>query len=119
MRAHVLVAVLATTVAAILAAPASALDYQVNVTITDGGCSLDTPSVSRRNTGILFHVINNGSVPHSFSIWGVSSGTFPAHREGHFGVQFRGPGTYRFQCLVGRNPHAKVFKRGIFTIRKT
>src|SRR6476469_10521163 len=69
MRTIAIALGLATALAALLAAPATArpaLTHQVNVTVTDGGCTLQYNSVSRRNTTILFHVINNGTVAHGF-----------------------------------------------------
>jgi len=65
MRVHIGVALLAVTVAALLAAPAftrSTLSLNNPVTITNGKCVLGYTSVSHRNTRIVFHIINNGSV---------------------------------------------------------
>jgi len=121
MRVHHAV-VLAAIAAAILAVPASAqrtLTYQVDITVTNTGCTIDHPSVSHRNTTILFHVVNAGDVPHGFSIYGLRSGMFKAHQEGRFQVKFRGPGSYKYLCVAGRYPHPKVLRRGVFTIRRS
>jgi heme/copper-type cytochrome/quinol oxidase subunit 2 len=121
MRAHYAVALVAIA-AAVVAAPASArpaLKYQVDVTVTDSGCTIDHPSVSHRNTTILFHVVNAGDVPHGFSIRGVRSGMLQAHQEGRFYVNFGKPGHWTFQCVSGRYPHPHVLKHGTFTIRKS
>jgi hypothetical protein len=121
MRVHTAVALVAIA-AAVAASPAvgrPALTHQVDVTVTNNGCSIDHPSVSRRNTTILFHVMNAGDTPHGFSIWGVRSGMFKPHQEGRFQVKFRGPGSFKFLCVAGRYPHPTVVQRGTFTIRKS
>jgi hypothetical protein len=118
MRTIAIALGLATALAVLLAAPATArrtLTHQVNVTVTNGGCALQYNSVSRRNTTILFHVINNGSVPHGFNIWGVRSGFIKPHQEGRFMVNFRKPGSFAYTCITQNG----VFKRGTFTIRKS
>src|SRR3954471_19028916 len=107
---------LASALAALLASPISAspaLAHQVNVTVTNGGCALQNTSVSRRNTTILFHVINNGSVAHDFTVWGVRSGFIKPHQEGRFMVNFRTPGHYAYTCRTQNG----VLKKGTFTIR--
>jgi plastocyanin len=109
---------LATVLAVLFAAPISArpmLTHQVNVTVTNGACALQNTSVSRRNTTILFHVINNGSVAHDFTIWGVRSGFIRPHQEGRFLVNFRTPGRYAYACMTQNG----VFKKGTFTIRNS
>jgi hypothetical protein len=110
--------VLASALSVLIAAPASgrpALTHQVNVTVTNGGCALQYQSVSRRNTTILFHVINNGTVPHGFNIWGVRSGFIQPHQEGQFIVKFRKPGGYAYTCVTQKG----VFKKGTFRIRQS
>jgi Cupredoxin-like domain len=118
MRKTAIALGLATALAVLLAAPASgrrALTHQVNVTVTNGGCVLQYQSVSRRNTKILFHIINNGSIPHGFNIWGVRSGFIKPHQEGQFMVNFGKPGHYPYTCITQNG----VFKKGAFTIRKS
>jgi hypothetical protein len=118
MRNIAIAFALATALAVLLAAPATArraLTHQVNVTVTDGGCALQNTSVSRRNTKILFHVINNGSVAHGFNIWGVRSGFIRPHQEGRFYVNFRKPGRFAYTCITQNG----VLKKGTFTIRKS
>ena len=71
MRIHATMAVLVVAVAALLAAPAfarPALSVNVSVTITNSSCVLGYKSVSHRNTRVVFHIINNGSVSHGFDI---------------------------------------------------
>jgi plastocyanin len=117
MRVHVCVAVLAVFVGALLAAPAfgrSTLTHQVNITVTNGNCALALRSVSHRNTIIVFHIINNGTVSHGFDIWRVRSPMIKPGQEGTFKVNFHRPGAYPFACVA---PHSTVLK-GIFTIRK-
>jgi hypothetical protein len=121
MRVHHAV-VVAAIAAAVLTAPVSAgraLRYQVDVTVTNAGCTIDHTSVSHRNTTILFHVINAGDVPHGFSIHGLRSGMLQAHQEGRFYVDFGKPGHWTYLCVAGRYPHPKVLKRAVFTIRKS
>ena len=117
MRVHLTVAVLATAVAALLAAPAfarPALTHQVNVTVTNGSCVLGNKSVSHRNTTIVFSIINNGTVAHGFDIWRVKSGLIKPHQQRTLKVNFGRPGSYPYACVA---PHSTV-KKGVFTIRK-
>jgi plastocyanin len=119
MRVHFGVALLAATVAALLAAPAfarPALTLEVNVTMTNSSCVLGYNSVSHRNTRIVFHIINNGSVSHGFDISAkFKSGLIKAHQESTLVADFGRPGAYRYACVAA---HSTV-KRGVFTIRKT
>ncbi|HEV7443734.1 MAG TPA: cupredoxin domain-containing protein [Steroidobacteraceae bacterium] len=119
MRVHASVAMLAATVAALLAAPASAapvLSYQVNVTITNKSCILSRPSVSHRNTRIVFHIINNGTVSHGFDVSAkFKSGLVHPQQESTLVADFGRPGKYPYACV---SAHSTV-KKGVFTIRKT
>jgi hypothetical protein len=119
MRVHIGVALLAVTVAALLAAPAFArptLTTEVTVTITNSRCVLDHPSVSHRNTRIVFHIINNGSVSHGFDVSAkFKSGLVKAHQESTLVADFGRPGAYPYACVAA---HSTV-KKGVFTIRKT
>jgi plastocyanin len=118
MRNIAVALALASALAVLLTTPATArpaLTHQVNVTVTNGGCALQTTSVSRRNTTILFHVINNGSVAHGFTIWGVRSGFIKPHQESQFLVNFRKPGRYTYTCSTQNG----TFKKGMFTIRNS
>jgi hypothetical protein len=118
MRVHFGVALLAVTVAALLAAPAlarPALSLNVPVTITNGKCVLGYTSVSHRNTRIVFHIINNGSVSHGFDITAkFHSGLVKAHQESTLVANLGRPGAYPYACVAA---HSTV-KKGIFTIRK-
>ena len=118
MRVHIAVALLAATVAALLAAPAfarPALTLGVTVTMTNSSCVLGYTSVSHRNTRIVFHLINNGSVSHGFDISAkFKSGLIKPHQEATLIANFGRPGAYRYACVAA---HSTV-KRGIFTIRK-
>ena len=120
MRVHRLsgVALLAATVAALLAAPAfarPALSVNVSVTMTNSSCVLGYTSVSHRNTRIVFHIINNGSVSHGFDITTkFHSPLIQAHQEGTLVAPLGRPGAYRYACVAA---HSTV-KKGIFTIRK-
>ena len=56
--------------AAVLASSATArpmLTHEVNVTFTKSGCALQFASVSRPNTRIVFHIINNSAAPAGMS----------------------------------------------------
>jgi hypothetical protein len=119
MRVHFGVALLAAAVAALLAAPAfarPALSLNVSVTITNSKCVLGYTSVSHRNTRIVFHIINNGSVSHGFDISAkFKSGLVKAHQESTLVANFGRPGVYPYACVAA---HSTV-KKGVFTIRKT
>ncbi len=117
MRVHIGAALLAATIAAILAAQAfarPALTLGMNVTITNTSCVLGYTSVSHRNTRIVFHLINNGSVSHGFDISAkFKSGLIKPHQESTLVANFGRPGAYRYACVAA---HSTV-KRGVFTIR--
>jgi hypothetical protein len=118
MRVHIGAALLTATVAALLAAPALArptLTLGMNVTMTNTSCVLGYTSVSHRNTRIVFHLINNGSVSHGFDIsTRFKSGLIKPHQESTLVANFGRPGAYRYACVAA---HSTV-KRGVFTIRK-
>jgi hypothetical protein len=119
MRVHIGVALLTATVAALLAAPAfarPALSLEVSVTMTNSSCVLGYTSVSHRNTRIVFHIINNGSVSHGFDISAkFKSGLIKPHQESTLVANFGRPGAYRYACVAA---HSTV-KKGVFTIRKS
>ena len=119
MRVHFGAAVLGATIAALLAAPAfsrPALTLGMNVTITNSSCVLGYTSVSHRNTRIVFHLINNGSVSHGFDISArFKSGLIKPHQESTLVANFGRPGAYRYACV---SAHSTV-KRGVFTIRNS
>ena len=120
MRVHHLgAAVLAAAVASVAAAPAlarPALSLNVSVTITNTSCVLGYTSVSHRNTRIVFHIINNGSVSHGFDIsTRFKSGLVKPHQESTLVADFGHPGVYPYACVAA---HSTV-KHGVFTIRKT
>jgi plastocyanin len=110
-------AALAVVVAtAVLAVPASAFTFQVNVTMNDGSCSPALLSVATPNTAIVFHLINNGTVAHGLTIWGDKSMMIPANQSGNIEVNFFRPGTYRFACTTGAVQHPTVYGKGVFQI---
>jgi type 1 fimbria pilin len=119
MRLYATVAALVTAVAALLAAPAfarPALSVNVSVTITNSSCVLGYKSVSHRNTRVVFHIINNGSVSHGFDVsTKFKSGLVKAHQESTLVANFGRPGAYPYACVAA---HSTV-KKGVFTIRKT
>jgi len=107
--------------AALLALPVEAkplLTHQVNVTITNTGCQLQLKSVSRRNTTIVFHVINKGSLPAGIVIYSLKS-KFASPKVGasDLTIKFRGPGHYPYKCVRGNYKHPTRVASGVFTIR--
>ena len=107
--------------AALLALPVEAkplLTHQVNVTITNTGCQLQLKSVSRRNTTIVFHVINKGSLPAGIVIYSLKS-KFASPKVGasDLTIKFRGPGHYPYTCVRGNYKHPTRVASGVFTIR--
>ena len=119
MRARITAVLAVTAVAALPAAPAvarPALTLGVNVTITNTSCVLGYTSVSHRNTRIVFHLINNGSVAHGFDIsTRFKSGLIKPHQESTLVADFGRPGAYPYACVAA---HSTV-KKGVFTIRRT
>lgn len=114
------VALAVTAAAAFLAVPASAhraLTHQVDVTETSRACKFQLTSVSRRNTTIVFHMINNSSMPRGLVMWSVKSKLAPPKGSANLVMKFRGPGAYRYSCIAGSYKHPTVFARGIFRIR--
>ncbi len=102
-------------VSAVIAVPAVAKttdSFQDNVTITNGGCKVAVHSVSRANTRIIFHVVNNGGGGKRFGIAGKSTPTLKAHDETDLIVNFPGAGTWTYACTAGSKKHT-----GKFTIR--
>jgi hypothetical protein len=119
MRFYATAAALVAAAAALLAAPAfarPALSVNVSVTMTNSSCVLGYNSVSHRNTRVVFHIINNGSVSHGFDIsTKFKSGLVKPHQESTLVANFGRPGAYRYACVAA---HSTV-KKGVFTIRKT
>jgi plastocyanin len=103
--------------AAVLAVPAGAKTFQIDVTVTNASCKLALTAANTPNTAIDFHVINNGTIGHGIMVWGVKSSIFDAKREGDLLVNFHKPGTYHYACTAGSYKHPKLFGKGVFTIR--
>ena len=124
MRFRIIATVgVAVVSAALLALPVNArplLTHQVNVTITNHGCQLQLKSVSRRNTTIVFHVINASTLPAGIVIYGVKS-KFASPKVGasDLTIKFRGPGHYAYTCVRGNYKHPTPVAKGVFTIRTT
>jgi len=119
MRFYATAAAIVAAAAALLAAPAfarPALSVNVSVTMTNSSCVLGYNSVSHRNTRVVFHIINNGSVSHGFDISAkFKSGLVKAHQESTLVANFGRPGAYRNACV---SAHSTV-KKGVFTIRNS
>jgi Cupredoxin-like domain len=107
----------AVVAAAVLAVPAFAQTYQVNVTIKDGSCTPALLSVKTPNTSILFHVINDGTIAHGLLIWGVKSGMVKPQASADIGVNFHKAGTFHFACTTGSYFHPVLFGKGVFKVR--
>jgi hypothetical protein len=107
--------------AAVLTLPAVArpmLTHEVNVTFTKSGCAWQFGSVSRANTRIVFHLINNSPAPAGIVIYGVKSRFATANGgEATLTVKFRGPGAYKYRCVHGNYKHPTLVRAGTFTIR--
>jgi|GEM_PF-5470058 len=119
MRIRVLAS--AGVAAAALAAPAAAapmLTHQIDVTVTNTGCTLQLNSVSRRNTTIVFHVIDNSARPAGIIVYGLKSKFAAAHvGAADLTIKFRGAGHYPLRCVAGPYGHPLTVKRLSFTIR--
>ena len=107
---------------AILAMPALArptLTHQVNVTVHNGSCKLQLNSVSRKNTTIVFHVINDSAKPAGIVIYSLKS-KFAAPKNGasDLTITFRGAGHYPYKCVTGSYLHPTKIASGVFTIRQ-
>jgi plastocyanin len=110
-------AVAALAGAALLAVPAGAATFQINVTVTDSSCKLALKAANKPNTTIDFHVINNGAAAHGIVVWGVKSHIFAAKAEGDLIVNFHKPGSYHYACTSGSYKHPTQYGKGVFTIR--
>jgi hypothetical protein len=123
MRIRILLSAgVAVTAAAVLAVPGLArptLTHQVNVTIHNTSCTLQLTSVSRKNTTIVFHVINYSPRPAGIVIYGLKS-KFAAPKVGasDLTIKFRGAGHYPYKCVGGSYTHPTKIASGAFTIRE-
>ena len=108
----------AAALAAALAAPASAgpATAQVNVVETAATCHLTLSSVSSSKSLILFHIVNNSSVPRGIVVMGVHSTMALPMGEANLYVRFHGAGSYPFACTAGSYSHPAITGRGIFRI---
>ena len=116
---HLVIGVVAVTVAAFLAAQGFArptLSYEIQVKITNAGCHLGRTSVSHRNTRIVFAVFNLGTVAHGFDIGGpYKTLLIEPNQEQTLVANFGRPGAWKYACVAAHSTVA----RGVFTIRKT
>jgi hypothetical protein len=114
---HVGIALLAATVAALLAASGFARSvapgFNDPVTITNTTCHLNYTSTTTHATTIVFPVTNNGTVSHGFDITSkYKTGLIKPGQEKTL-VAHLGPGSYKYACVAS---HSTV-KKGVFTIR--
>jgi plastocyanin len=118
MNARTIAPALAALIgAAVLAVPAGAKTFQIDVKVTNSSCKLALAAANVPNTAIDFHVINNGTIGHGIIIWGVKSSIFNAKSEGDLLVNFHKPGTFHYACTAGSYKHPTLFGKGVFTIR--
>lgn len=103
--------------AAMLAVPAAAQTFQIDLKISDSTCKLALNSAKTPNTAIDFHLINNGTQAHGLLIWGVKSHMFLPKNEGDLQVNFHRAGTYHYACTTGNYKHPALYGKGVFTIR--
>lgn len=123
MRKRALASAGVAVAAVTLAAPAAAaptLTHQINVTVTNTGCSLQRNSVSHRNTTIVFHVIDNSVRSAGIVVYGLKS-KFAAPQVGaaDLTIKFRGAGQYPLRCVAGPYGHPFTVRKLSFTIRKS
>jgi Cupredoxin-like domain len=112
---HVVVAMLAVTVAALLAAAAFAHSvapgFNDPVKITNTSCHLNHTSTSSGATTIVFGITNSGTVAHGFDIsTKYKSGLIKPGQEKTLTTHLS-PGSYRYACVAA---HSTV-KKGVFT----
>ena len=119
MRLRIIVPAAVLVLLAAFAVPAFATTYQTDVTMTNKTCTFTRTSVSKQNTMILFHVINNGTIPRGILVWGVKSKMALPQRDANLYVKFRGPGTYAYACTAGSYAHPTIIGSGHFVIRGT
>jgi hypothetical protein len=119
MKLRYLAPALAAPVAAgVLAIPALAHTFQVNVHATNATCKLALLAVNKPNTAIDFHIINNGTIAHGIVVHGVHSTMVPPKSAGDVIVNFHKAGTYHYACTAGKYLHPTITGRGMFTIRQ-
>jgi len=120
MRLRVLLAGVAALAALLLVAgPAFSgrATAQINVTETNSSCHLALTSVSKVHTLILFHLINNGTVPHGIMIGRTKSGMALPKGVGQLYFNFKHPGRWHYACTAGSYAHPSIIGQGVFTIR--
>jgi uncharacterized cupredoxin-like copper-binding protein len=115
MRSRLTVLPLALAAACVVAASAlarPAATYQVNVTMRDSSCTLARTSVSKNNTKIVFHLINDGKAAHGFKVGGKTSAMVKPAQSADLVVNFGKTGKFPYTCTGGAG-------KGVFTIRTT
>jgi type 1 fimbria pilin len=122
MRSRIIASAgIAVAAAAVFALPGFArpmLTHQINVTVTNSGCKLQLNSVSRRNTTIVFHIINNSARPAGLVIYSLESKfADPKVGASDLTIKFRGAGHYPYTCVAGSYKHPSRVAQGTFTIR--
>src|SRR4051794_26696475 len=114
------VVVAAGAVPALPGVARATLTHQVNVTIHNRSCQLQLQSVSKRNTTIVFHIVNDSARPAGIVIYSLKS-KFASPKVGSsdLTVKFRGAGHYPYKCVAGNYKHPSRIAQGVFTIRTT
>jgi uncharacterized cupredoxin-like copper-binding protein len=117
MRARLsLMAVAALAAAAVVTGPASGrhtASFQINVTAKEFSFHLGRGGVPH-GTRVVFHVINNGKLPHDFKINGKKTPLIQPKQETTMVVRFPKKGKFSYLCTVPG--HAAAGMKGIFRV---
>ncbi|HSX22644.1 MAG TPA: hypothetical protein VLE97_07740 [Gaiellaceae bacterium] len=84
--------------------------------LSSTSCHVTLSRVGSSERLILFHMINNSSVPRGIIVWGVHSTMTLPQQSANLYVNFRGPGNYPFACTAGAYSHPTITGRGTFSI---
>jgi len=103
--------------AAAAAGPALPARASGSVSITAGKPSelrfTVAPKAGKRGT-IVFHVVNKGSITHTFKINGKVTGQLAAGKAASLTVKFTRPGRYPYRCTIPG--HAAAGMKGVFVV---
>ncbi len=120
MRSRTIVLAAAALAALAAAVPATArharpaASFQINVTAKEFKFHLARGSV-KHGTKVVFHVINDGKLPHDFKINGKKTPLIPGNgREATLTVNFPKAGSYPYLCTVPG--HAAAGMKGVFKV---
>jgi uncharacterized cupredoxin-like copper-binding protein len=104
-------------VAAVTAGPALPAQAAGSVKVTAGKPSefrfTVAPKAGRKGT-IVFHVVNKGSITHTFKIDGKVTRRLAAGKSASLTVVFARPGRYPYVCTIPG--HAAAGMKGVFVV---